>query len=97
MHKYCVWSCLASLKEAVPTAIIVVKELTTLFIYITNPLLAIYRLQLTLQVLIGSITAPATTAAPPPSLPAAALRQVAPTYYIVNRVASSNSYKFSSL
>jgi hypothetical protein len=79
-----VWSCLASLEEAVSTAIMAVKELTALFIYITNPLLAIYRLQLTLQVLIGSIAALAAAAAPPPSLPAATLCQVAPACYIVN-------------
>ena len=67
MRGRCVWLCLASLEEAVPTAIIVVKELAALFIYITNPLLAIYGLQLTLRVLIGSVAA--TAAAPPPSLP----------------------------
>ena len=46
---------------------------------------------------IGSIAVLAATAAPPPSLFAAALCQVAPIYCIVNRVAPSNSYKFSSL
>jgi hypothetical protein len=34
--------------EAILIAIIVVKELSALFIYITNSLLAIYKLELTL-------------------------------------------------
>jgi hypothetical protein len=34
--------------EAIPITIIVVRELSALFIYITNPLLAIYRPKLTL-------------------------------------------------
>jgi hypothetical protein len=81
----------------VPTAIMAVKELAALFVCITNPLLAIYGLQLTLRVLIGSVAAPAAAAAPPPSLPAAALRRVAPARRIVDRVAPGNSCEFSSL
>jgi hypothetical protein len=47
--------------EAVPTTIMAVKELGALFIYITNPLLAIYRPELTLW--IGGVARPAAPAA----------------------------------
>jgi hypothetical protein len=73
-----------------------VKELGALFIYITNPLLAIYRPKLTLR--IGGITRLAASAAASfSSSLSRPLWQVASICHIVDQVAPSRtSYKFPS-
>jgi hypothetical protein len=90
-----VWLWRVSLVEAVPTAIMAVKELGALFIYITNPLLAIYGPELTLR--IGGVARPAAPAAASSSSSSRPLRQVAPVRRIVDQVAPGRtSCKFPS-
>jgi hypothetical protein len=60
VYRRSMWSWRVFLVEAVPIAIIAVKELSALFICITNPLLAIYGPKLTLR--IGGVTRPAASA-----------------------------------
>jgi hypothetical protein len=91
-----VWSWRVSLVEAVPTAIMAVRELGALFVCITNPLLAIYGPKLTLR--IGGVARPAASAAAASSSSSSRpLRQVAPARRIVDQVAPGRtSCKFPS-
>jgi hypothetical protein len=73
----------------VPTATMAVKELAALSVCITNSLLAIYGLELTLR--IGGVARPAAPpAATSSSSTSRPLRRVAPVRRIVDRVAPGN-------
>jgi hypothetical protein len=61
VYRQSMWLWRVSLVKAMLTTIIAVREPSALFIYITNPLLAIYRPKLTLQ--IGGVTRLAASAA----------------------------------